>query len=142
MTLPYDGVAERSFEHSHFLIARRDAKHADVLVLRFPDGQTALPVFGREEEAGMFLWLEAAGEGWRVVEISEGGLVTLLRGSCAGVGRIVHPFAAKGVGKGPATVDRGDFLRAALWSERSRRYEEEGHEYPTHASARKREDFW
>jgi hypothetical protein len=33
------------------LIARRDAKGADVLVLRLPNGQTALPVFGREEEA-------------------------------------------------------------------------------------------
>ena len=141
MTLTYDGGAERSFEHSHFLIARHDAKHADVLVLRFPDGQTALPVFGREEEAGMFLWLEAAGEGWRVVEISEGGLVTLLRGSCAGVGRIVHPFATKDGGKGLSTVDRGDFLRS-LWGERSRRGKEAGHEVATHASTRKEEDFW
>ena len=33
------------------MIARRDAKDADVLVLRLPNGQTALPVFGREEEA-------------------------------------------------------------------------------------------
>jgi hypothetical protein len=33
------------------LIARRDAKDADVLVLRLSNGQTALPVFGREEEA-------------------------------------------------------------------------------------------
>ena len=48
MTLTYDGVTERSFEHSRFLIARRDAKDADVLVLRLSDGQTALPVFGRE----------------------------------------------------------------------------------------------
>ena len=36
MTLTYDGVTERS-------------KDADVLVLRLSDGQTALPVFGREE---------------------------------------------------------------------------------------------
>ena len=33
------------------MIARRGAKDADVLVLRLPNGQTALPVFGREEEA-------------------------------------------------------------------------------------------
>jgi hypothetical protein len=120
VTLTYDGVTERSFEHSRFLIARRDAKDADVLVLRLSDGQTALPVFGREEEAVMFLWLETAGEGWGVVEISEGGLVTLLCGSCAGVGRIGHPFVAKGVGKRLATVNREDFLRV-LCGERSRR---------------------
>ena len=89
----------------------------------------------------MFLWLEAAGEGWRVVKISKGGLVTLLRGSCAGVGRIVHPFAAKGVVNGLATVDRRDFLRS-LGGERNRRGKEAEHEFATHASARKEEDFW
>jgi len=55
MKLTYDGLAERPNGRSRFLIARRDARDADVLVLRLPDGQMALPVFGREEEAGMFL---------------------------------------------------------------------------------------
>ena len=136
-----DGVAEGPREHSRFLIARRDAEDADVLVLGLPDGQTALPVFGLEEEAGMFLWLETAGEGWRVVEISEADLAALLRESCAGVRRVVHPFAAEVTGKGPASVDREDFLRA-LSGERSRPGEGAGRKTPPRVSAGKGRDFW
>ena len=141
-----DGVAEgaaeeRSRERSRFLIARERAKDADVLVLRLPDGQTALPVFGLEEEAGMFLWLETAGEGWRVAEISEAGLATLLRESCAGVRRIVRPFAAGCNDNGPATVDREDFLRT-MSGERRRRGEGTGHKFPPQPSAWVREGFW
>ncbi len=79
MRLTREGLSEGSNGHPRYLIARRDATDADdadVLVLRLPDGRTALPVFGREEEAGMFLWLETAGEGWRVAEFSERSLVT------------------------------------------------------------------
>jgi hypothetical protein len=139
--LACDGVAEGPREHSRFLIARRDAEDADVLVLGLPDGQTALPVFGLEEEAGMFLWLETAGEGWRVVEISEADLAALLRESCAGVRRVVHPFAVEAAGKGPASVDREDFLRS-LSGERSRRGREAGHAFAPRTSAGKGEDFW
>ena len=60
----------------------------------------------------MFLWLETAEDGWRVAEISEADLAGLLRDSCAGVRWVVRPFAADGAGKGPAGVDREDFLRA------------------------------
>jgi hypothetical protein len=49
MKLIYDGVAEPSNERSRFLIARRDARDEDVMVFRLPDGQMALPAFGREE---------------------------------------------------------------------------------------------
>ena len=42
--LACDGADEGPREHSRFLIARRDAEDADVLVLGLPDGQTALPV--------------------------------------------------------------------------------------------------
>lgn len=106
-----DGVAECPREHSHSLIAREDTEDAEVLVLRFPDGETSLPLFGLEEEAGMFLWLETAGEGWGAVEISGAGLVALLRGPCAGVRRIFRPFAAGGIGERPASLDREEFLR-------------------------------
>jgi hypothetical protein len=61
--LTHGGVTERPCERSRFLIVRQGAKHAHVLVLRLPDGQMALPVFGLEEEAGMFLWLETSVEG-------------------------------------------------------------------------------
>ncbi len=141
MSLTHDGVVERRSGVSRYLIARRDAEDADVLVLRLPDGRTALPVFGREEEAGMFLWLETAGEGWRVAEFSEGDLVTLLRGSCAGVGCVVYPFATKGVARGPATVGREDYLRE-LSGKRARPGAEDGHEFPTRSSEREGEDPW
>jgi hypothetical protein len=110
-------------------------------VLGLPDGRTALPVFGLEEEAGMFLWLETAGEGWRVVEISEADLAALLGESCVGVRRVVHPFAAEVTGKGPAGVDREDFLRA-LSGELSLRGREAGHAFAPRTSSGKGEDFW
>ncbi len=137
----HDGVTERSRERSRFLIARQRAKDADVLVLRLPDGQTALPVFGLEEEAGMFLWLETAGEGWHVAEISEADLAALLRESCADVRRIVRPFAAGRSDKGLATVDREDFLRT-ISGERSRRGEGAGHKFRARASPWVGEGFW
>ncbi len=124
-----------------FLIVKQDAEGANVLVLRFPDGQTALPVFGLEEDAGMFLWLETAGEGWRVAEISEADLAVLLRGSCARVHRVVHPFAEEGVGKGPATVSREEFL-GALSGEWAHRAKEPACEFASRISAGKEGDFW
>ena len=137
-----EGVAEEcSRERSRFLIAREGAKDADVLVLRLPGGQTALPVFGLEEEAGMFLWLETAGEGWHVAEISEADLAALLRESCASVRWIVRPFASGDGEKGPATVDREYFLRKMV-GERSRRAEWAGHKVSPRISVRGRDDFW
>jgi hypothetical protein len=131
-------------ERSRYLIARRAAKgagDADLLVVRLPDGRKALPVFGLEEAAGMFLWLETAGEGWRVAEFSDRRLAALLRGSCAGVQCVVRPFAADGVGRGPATVAREDFLRT-LPAERSRRGEGPGHELLPVISAREEKNIW
>jgi hypothetical protein len=123
------------------LIVKRDAVGANVLVLGFPDGRTALPVFGLEEEAGMFLWLETAGDGWRVAEISEADLAALLRGSCARVRSVVHPFAEEGIGRGPATVSREDFL-GALSGERGRRVREPAHGFEPRNPAGKEGDFW
>jgi hypothetical protein len=87
-------LASTLVEHPRFLIVKRDAEGANLLVLRFPDGQTALPVFGLEEEAGMFLGLETVGEGWCVAETSEADFAALLRDSCgARVRGVVHPLA-------------------------------------------------
>ena len=145
MELACDAVAEGSrehppCEHPRFLIAKRDAEGANLLVLRFPDGQTALLVFGLEEEAGMFLGLETVAEGWRVAEISEADLAALLRDSCARAQGVVHPFAARGVGKGPATVNREEFL-VALSGELSRQAREPAHEFAPRISAGKEGDF-
>lgn len=84
------------------MIVKRDAVGAKVLVLGFPDGRTALPVFGLEEEAGMFLWLETLAKGWRVAEISEVDLASQLRGSCAcGAWSIPSPRRASVKGRRP-----------------------------------------
>jgi hypothetical protein len=123
------------------LIIKRDAAGASVLVLGFPDGRTALPAFGLEGEAGMFLWLETVGEGWRVAELSEADLGALLRGSCARVRSVVHPFAEEGVGKGPATVSREEFL-GALSGEQGRRAKEPAHGFAPRNPAGKEGDFW
>ena len=124
-----------------FLIVKRDGEGTNVLVLGFPDGRTALPVFGLEEEAGMFLWLETLAKGWRVAEISEADLGALLRGSCAHVRSVVHPFAEEGFGKGPATVRREEFL-GALSGERGRRAKEPVREFAPRIPAGKEGDFW
>jgi hypothetical protein len=149
--LACDGAAEGPREpprcapsrcgHPRFLIVKQDAEGANVLVLRFPDCQTVLPVFGLEEVARMFLCLETVAEGWRVAEISGADLTALLRDSCARVQRVVHPFAARGVGKGLATVNREEFL-GALSGELSRRAREPAHEFALRISAGKEGDFW
>jgi hypothetical protein len=144
--LAFGGVAEGPREpprcgHFRFLVVKRDAEGANVLVLRFLDGQTALPVFGLEEEARMFLWLETVAEGWRVAEISEADLAALLRDSCARVQGVVHLFAEEGVGKGPATVNREEFL-GALSGESSRRARETADVFAPRISAGKEGDFW
>ena len=151
MELACDGAAEGPREpprcapsrcgHPRFLIVKQDAEGANVLVLRFPDGQTALPVFGLEEEVRTFLWLETVAEDWRVAEISEADLAALLRDSCTRVQGVVHPFAARGVGKGPATVNREEFL-GALSGELSRRAREPADEVAPRISAGKEGDFW
>jgi hypothetical protein len=149
--LACDGVAEGPREsprcepsrcgHPRFLIVKRDAEGANVLVLRFPDGRAALPVFGLEEEVRTFLWLETVAEDWRVAETSEADLAALLCDSCARVRGVVHPFAARGVGKGPATVNREEFL-GALSGERGRRAREPAAEFAPRISAGKEGDFW
>ena len=127
--------------HPGFLIVKRDAVGVKVLVLGFPDGRAALPVFGLEEEAGMFLWLETVGDGLRVAELPEADLAAQLRGSCARVRSVVHPFAEEGVGEGPATVRREEFLVAPS-GERGRRAKEQVREFAPRNPAGKEGDFW
>jgi hypothetical protein len=50
-------------------------------------------------------------------------------------------FAEEGVGKGPATVSRNEFL-GALSGERGRRARESAHEFVPRISAGKEGDFW
>ena len=51
-------------------------------------GEVALPVFSFEDEARMFLEIGKLG-GWRVRETSDGELISVLCGPCAGVRKVV-----------------------------------------------------
>ena len=54
---------------------------------------------------------------------------------------VVDPFAEEGVGKGPATVSREEFL-GALSGERGRRAKEPVREFAPRIPAGKEGDFW
>ena len=51
---------------------------------RDEDGGEALPVFGYEEEAEMFLHLSGYADSWSVRESSTGEIVSVLSGPCSG----------------------------------------------------------
>jgi hypothetical protein len=71
-----------------WLLAKEASLGAGVL-LADCGGEQALPIFSGEGEAEMFVWLAGAFEdGWRVRETSAGELVSILYGTCAGVGRV------------------------------------------------------
>jgi hypothetical protein len=106
-------------EPSHYLIARRDDADTGVLVLKLPDGETVLPIFF-QEEAGMFPWLEAVGEAWRIAEVPLGDFIALPCGPCAGVERVVRDFfAAESAQGGLVTVGPRGLPAASLLGERA-----------------------
>lgn len=71
-----------------WLIAKNENGRVEVLTVD-RGGEQALPVFGHEEEAEMFLSIGGAGDGWRVRESTAGELVSVLYGPCADVGPVV-----------------------------------------------------
>ncbi len=79
-----------------------------------PDDE-ALPVFSFEEEAEMFLRLEALEEGWWTRETTAGELISLLYGPCAGVRRIaLDPLPAVCGGEAMldlVSLERKDFAQ-------------------------------
>ena len=86
----------------------------DVLIAHLASGPTALPVFGFEEEAGLFLLLAAVGRGWRVWEAEAQTLDSMLRGPLRGVERVALDPLPKRIGVGPpdqlASMERERFL--------------------------------
>ena len=75
---------------TYWLIAKNENGHGvKVLTVDLAGGEEALPVFGHEEEAEMFLSLGGAGDGWRIRESAAGELVSVLYGPCARVGCVV-----------------------------------------------------
>ncbi len=58
------------------------------MTITLASGEEALPVFGFEDEAAMFLEL-GTWSGWRIMETTAGELVSALSCLCAGVDRVV-----------------------------------------------------
>jgi len=71
---------------AYWLITKNENCRLEVLTTNVAEGEQALPVFGHEEEAEMFLSLGGAGDGWRVRKSTAGELVSVLCGPCARVG--------------------------------------------------------
>ncbi len=73
-----------------WLIAKTEYGRVEFLTMAHDeDGGETLPVFGYEEEADMFLWLEVSSHGWRTRESSAGELISVLYGPCKGVEKVV-----------------------------------------------------
>jgi hypothetical protein len=80
------GIPERSPAPLHYVLVRHDEKGLEVLRIRLEGKDEALPVFSAAWAARGYLFAEAPGGGWYVSTYTPGELVSLLVGSCAGVG--------------------------------------------------------
>lgn len=85
----------------------------EVLTTSIESGD-ALPVFGFEEEAEMYLSLQEPGAGWRIRETTDGELISILYGPCARVRWIAldpPPEVCRRMHALFVGLDRGAFLR-------------------------------
>jgi hypothetical protein len=71
-----------------FWLVARDKDHPVEIFTMDCGGAESLPVFSHEEEAGKFLDLGGAGDGWRTRESSAGEIVSLLFGLCSRVSSV------------------------------------------------------
>ncbi len=105
-----------------WIIARQDNGRMDVLTTFHGKNGEALPVFGFEEEAEMFLRLKTPGACWRANETTPGELVSLLYGPCAGVKSVVlDPLPVVGGGIFADLTGRDRFVRNLLGGHGSRK---------------------
>ena len=88
----------------------------DLMTLSDGDGGEALPVFGFEQEARLFVRLLGREEEWRIRETTVGELTPLLHGPYAGIGKVALDPVPEGVNSsGPLDVawpSREEFLAA------------------------------
>ncbi len=88
---------KKTHRRTFWLIVNPRSGGSEILRTTLASGEEALPVFGFEEEARMFLDLGTSGC-WRVRETTAGEHTSVLLGSCPGVDRVVlnplpGPFA-------------------------------------------------
>ena len=96
-----------------WMICNRSNGRMEVLTTSI-EGGDALPVFGFEEEAEMYLSLREPGPGWTVRETTGGELISVLYGPCARVDWIAldpPPEACRRMHALFRGLDRKAFLR-------------------------------
>lgn len=77
----------------------------DLMTLSDGSGEEALPVFGFEDEARLYLRLLGMEGEWKIREATVGELAPLLRGPYAGVGKVALDPVPEGVNSsGPLDV--------------------------------------
>lgn len=65
---------------AYWLIAKREIGRTEVLTVEVGGDEEAVPVFGFEEEAALFLYFEDLGAGWRVEKATAGEVRRMLFG--------------------------------------------------------------
>jgi hypothetical protein len=82
--------------HTHYVIARHEAKGLELLHILLESGEETLPVFSSEVAARDFLLSNALGQEWYVRESYAGELVSLLLGLCADIEWVlIDPLAGE-----------------------------------------------
>ena len=111
------GAARRSRTQRYWVIAKDGLGQPDLLTVDLDGAGQALPVFSFEEEAEMFLWLQATEDGREVRETTPGQLVSILYGPCADVGRVMlDPLPEIGARLQISLLgmDRRDFVESVM----------------------------
>ena len=102
----------------HWLIVRDEGRLPEVLTVDIGEDREALPIFGHQEEADMFLLLGEQGAGWQVKEVGRAELASELIGLRASVEKVaMDPLPPRIAGREFAdlvSIDRGDFARVLL----------------------------
>lgn len=107
-------MTSRAARGSLWLIARHENGRTEIFTVHPGSHRETLPIFSHEEEAEMFLWLDAPGAGWRARETTAESLVSLLYGTCVGVGEVALdplPLFDHGAMAGLVSLLREDFVR-------------------------------
>ena len=111
------GVPRRAGTQRYWVIAKDGFGQPDLLTVDLDGAGQALPVFSFEEEAEMFLWLQATEDGREVRETTPGQLVSILYGPCADVGRVMLdplPEIGARLQNSLLGMDRNDFVASVM----------------------------
>ena len=119
-TVGAKGIPMKNFLPIPFwLIAKDQTGGMEVLRISLACGEEALPVFGCEKGARMFLEFGAP-DGWRVRVTTAGELISVLFGPCAGVGWVaLDPLPGQDAASvGLVGLGRGAFIKSLLTMQR------------------------